>query len=152
MPPHAQPVALVTVKNVSGCDDQACVSVRQDGSLSAPKNSTMDLSWAAEGKRVFTAVSSSSTSLAAATAHGDVCFQHLHHMPVWYLMPREVSKISVNCTTLYVLSHGELYCAEGAELTRVHVCSATKPAVADVATSNSHTLALSDSGTVYAWA
>lgn len=154
-PPHAQPVALVPVTHVSGCDDLACVSVGQDGSLSAPKNSRMDLSWAAERKHVFrsvsSSVSSSNASLAAATAHGDVCFQRWDYTPVWYSVRREVCKISVNGTTLYVLSHGELYRSQGAELRRVHVCSTTTPAVADVATSNTHTLALSDGGTVFAW-
>lgn len=154
MPPqprHAQPVALVPVTDVSGSDDLACVSVGQDGSLCAPKNSTMDLSWAAERKRVFRAVSSSRTSLAAATAHGDVCFQRCDRARVWYSVRREVCKISVNDTTLYVLSHGELYRSQGAKLARVHLCSATTPAVADVATANTHTLALSDAGKVFAW-
>ncbi len=151
MLPHAQPVALVTVDNVSGYDDQGCVSVGQDGSLSAPKNSKLDLSWAVEGKRVFRAVSSSNRSLGVATADGDVCLQRLDHKPVWLYVGREVCKISVDCTTLYVLSHGELYRSQGEELRRVHLCSATKPAVADVATSNTHTLALSDGGTVFAW-
>lgn len=154
-PPHAQPVALVTVHNDFGCDDLGCVSVLQDGSLSAPKNSRMDLSWAVEGKCVFRSVSSSVSStdesLAAATADGDVYFQPLDYTPVRYLVGREVYKISVNCTTLYVLSHGELYRSQGAELRRVHLCSATTPAVADVATSNTHTLALSGGGTVFAW-
>lgn len=155
MPPHPQPVALVTMDNVSGCDDQGCVSVGQDGSLSAPKNSKLDLSWAVEGKRVFRSVSSSvsstNESLAVATADGDVYFQRLDYTPVPYLVGREVCKISVNGTRLYVLSHGELYCSQGAELARVHVCSATKPAVTDVATSNTHTMALTGGGTVFAW-
>ena len=73
------------------------------------------------------------------------------HTPVWLYVGREVCKISVNDTTLYVLSRGKLYRSQGAELRRVHVCSATTPAVADVATSNTHTLALSDGGTVFAW-
>lgn len=151
MPPHPQPVALVTVDSVSGCDDQGCVSVGQHGSLSTPKNSKLDLSWLVEGKRVFRAVSSSNRSLGAATADGYVCFQRLDHEPVWLYVGREVCKISVNCTRLYVLSHGELYCSQGAELARVHVCSATKPAVTDVATSNTHTMALSNAGKVFAW-
>lgn len=151
MPRHDQSIALVTVDSVSGCDDQGCVSVGQDGSLSAPKNSKLDLSWVVEGKRVFRAVSSSNRSLGVATADGDVCFQRLDHTPVWLYVGRQVGKISVNCKTLYVLSHGELYRSQGAELRLVHLCSATKPAVADVATSNRHTLALTYGGTVFAW-
>jgi len=159
MPRHAQPVALVTVDNVSSCDDLACVYVREDGSLCTPKNSRMDLSWAAKDGRVFRAVASCNASLGAATKEGDVCFQRLYYKQdhtqdyrlLWYPVGREVCKISVNGTTLYVLSHGELYRSQGAELTRVHLCSATTPAVADVATSNTHTLALSDGGKVFAW-
>jgi alpha-tubulin suppressor-like RCC1 family protein len=159
MPRDAQPVALVTVDKVSGSDDLACVYVRQDGSLCTPKNSRMDLSWATKDEPVFRAVSSSNASLGAVTLKGDVCFQRLYYSqdhtqvytPVWYSVGREVCKISVNGTTLYVLSYGELYRSQGAELTRVHLCSATTPAVADVATSNTHTLALSDGGKVFAW-
>jgi hypothetical protein len=155
MPRHEQPVALVKVKNGDGYVDLACVSVGQDGSLSVPGNSTINFSWAAESKLVFRAVSSSRMSLAAATADGDVCFQYLDYTQnftlVWFSVLRKVCKISVNNTTLYVLSEGQLYRSEKAELVRVHLCSATTPAVADVATSNTHTLALSHAGKVFAW-
>ena len=150
MPPHTQPVALVKVNNVMGYDESGCVRVCQDGSLLVPEKCMIDLSWAAECKGVFTAVDSSNIALAAATVDGDVCFKRSDHIPVWYSVPREVCKISVNCSTLYVLSHGELFRANGAELMRVHLCLATTPAVADVSTSNTHTLALSRLGKVFA--
>ena len=151
MPRHAQPIALVKVNEDFWCDERASVRVLQDGSLSIPEVWSVDLSWAAMGKYMFTAVTSSDLVVAAATKDDDVCVQRFNDKPVWFSVGRKVCKISINSETLYVLSDGELYHSQGAHLTRLHVCSVTKRTVVDVSTSETHTLALSSNGKVFAW-
>lgn len=151
MPRQDQPITFVEVKKDFCCDKLASVHVQQDGSLCIPEEWSVDLSGAAVGKHMFTAVTSSNLVLAAATKQGKVFVQRFDGKLVWYSVRREVCKISIYSETLYVLSDGKLYQSQGEQLTRRDLCSMTKPAVVDVSTSKTHTLALSSDGKVFAW-
>lgn len=151
MPRHDQPITFVKVNKHFRYDELACVRVDQDGSLWIPKEWRVDLSGAAVGKHMFTAVTSSNRVLAAATNQGNVFVKRFGDMPVCYSLPREVWKISINSETLYVISDGKLYHSQGAQLALWDLCSVTKPTVVDVSTSKTHTLALSSAGKVFVW-
>lgn len=153
MPRYTQPVALVSVKT-DRCYRLSCLFVSADGLLVVPERCEMQFAWAVQTKARFTAVVASKFALAAATTDGDVCFQCHNHFFQWYSLPckRVCDKISVNCSTLYVLSDGELYRTNNRkELQRLHLCAVTTPAVVDIATCNTHTLALSDKKKVFAY-